>query len=236
MFQEFNHVFSTQESQTGYLDRLSLASNSAGTCWLASCSFQLERYEPRLYAELDIKLNDDIRSSVPKRQAEFLAGRYLAKTLLQSASSFDGEIKVGLNRQPTWPNGWIGSISHTDDRALVLGHCGQKKFAGIDIENVIPFSTCKDIATSIHSNEELALFVEQGIAENIATTLIFSAKESLFKATYPYIGYYFGFESAKVITLDVSKGYLILSLDHGIAPKLKSRWFTRVIMSTIHIL
>jgi enterobactin synthetase component D len=50
---------------------------------------------------------------------------------------------------------------------------------------------------------------------NIATTLIFSAKESLFKALYPTVKSYFGFEHARVH--DIGEGYVSLKLNSDFA-------------------
>ncbi|WP_442864000.1 4'-phosphopantetheinyl transferase superfamily protein [Alteromonas sp. ASW11-130] len=43
-------------------------------------------------------------------------------------------------------------------------------------------------------------------------TLVFSAKESLYKAIHKYIGALFGFEAAEVTHIDLEKGFLELAL------------------------
>ncbi|MNG03832.1 hypothetical protein D3C84_869280 [compost metagenome] len=57
----------------------------------------------------------------------------------------------------------------------------------------------------------------QGLTLEAATSLIFSAKESLFKAAFPFIGHYFGFESARVVGFVRGEQTLILALEASLA-------------------
>jgi len=53
-------------------------------------------------------------------------------------------------------------------------------------------------------------------------TLIFSAKESLFKALYPHVGNYFGFEAAKLLELHLEAGVLIFELRSSLSSQIIS--------------
>ncbi|MEW9905918.1 MAG: hypothetical protein AB2990_00800 [Candidatus Symbiodolus clandestinus] len=51
-----------------------------------------------------------IGTAVPKRQAEYLAGRYLSRLLFTEQGLNLIQIPSGAHRQPLWPIGWLGSI------------------------------------------------------------------------------------------------------------------------------
>ncbi|MCV6604473.1 MAG: hypothetical protein OIF34_04145, partial [Porticoccaceae bacterium] len=78
-----------------------------------STGFNLEVYRPECYQQLGIALPQRVSKAVPKRQAEFLAGRHCAALALKSLGFENTEVQSGENRIPHWPQGAVGSISHT---------------------------------------------------------------------------------------------------------------------------
>ena len=58
-----------------------------------------------------------VESAVPRRVREFAAGRQCARLALRELGGPDEAIPVGLSRQPKWPPGIVGSITHT------VGYC-----------------------------------------------------------------------------------------------------------------
>ncbi|MEL1221549.1 4'-phosphopantetheinyl transferase superfamily protein, partial [Aeromonas hydrophila] len=61
-----------------------------------------------------------------------------------------------------------------------------------------------------------------GLSRAEALTLIFSAKESLFKALYPRVGRYFDFLDARWLTM--TEQTLTLELVGGLTPELPAGW------------
>ena len=53
-----------------------------------------------------------VQSAVRKRRCEFAAGRYLARRALRGLGVPPRPILRGPNREPTWPDGVVGSITH----------------------------------------------------------------------------------------------------------------------------
>src|SRR5208282_5779110 len=51
--------------------------------------------------------------SVPKRAQEFAAGRVCARRALAELGVVDFPLRVGEDREPLWPEGTVGSITHT---------------------------------------------------------------------------------------------------------------------------
>ncbi|WP_205955876.1 4'-phosphopantetheinyl transferase family protein [Pantoea stewartii] len=198
--------------------RIELFASSGARAILCQCEFDAEQCNIILASKLNIMVPDSIKVSVKKRQAEFIAGRYMAKLCLEALSVVDHNVLIGSHREPLWPEGIIGAISHTCDRVVALvADKIDYRFAGLDVENWLDAETVELTGSDIHSNSEFNLLRDQGVNSIMASSIIFSAKESLFKATFPYIGYYFWFESARVIEFDQCQGTLLLELDKTLA-------------------
>lgn len=141
--------------------------------------------------------------AVPKRKAEFIAGRRCAaETIhrLTGRTTFPG---MGADRAPLWPEGVVGAISHSQDRAIALaGPSGRFLGIGIDIERLLSEEEARDIARqALTENERHNL---GNAIDPFMTGLIFSAKESLFKALYPTVKRFFFFEAAELAGFDAN--------------------------------
>lgn len=118
-------------------------------------------------------------SSGRKRKAEHLAGRIAAVHALREfgLKTVPG---IGTQRQPVWPQGLFGSISHSASTALAAV---SRQPVGIDIEAIFTPQTATELASSIVTHAEKELLANSGLSIEQALTLAFSAKESAFKAT-----------------------------------------------------
>ena len=56
-----------------------------------------------------------IKRAVPKRWREFTAGRLCAREALRRLGIERHPILVGEHREPLWPSGVVGTLSHCDD-------------------------------------------------------------------------------------------------------------------------
>ncbi len=117
------------------------------------------------------------------RIAQFTLGRSAAHKALTAAGlpSNTAITRSPNSRAPRWPEGWIGSIAHSDTRAVaVIASTKNAQGLGIDIENLNePVSKIEDrIATP------LELQWLKGKTRTEAVTL-FSLKESVYKALAP---------------------------------------------------
>ncbi|AZZ95573.1 4'-phosphopantetheinyl transferase superfamily protein [Hahella sp. KA22] len=183
-----------------------------GVCF--QCEFSVDRYSDDMVNHL---LGTDLPASmdraVVKRRAEFLAGRYLARRALMSLEATDLSVGIGENRAPVWPESFTGSISHAQDMAICAVACSDRvKSVGIDVENMLSEKVAADIVGSILTKAEHGFVGSAERPDPKALTLIFSAKESLFKALYTEVGYYFGFEAAKMLSIDWRSGMFRLEL------------------------
>ena len=76
-----------------------------------------------------------IEAAVEKRRFEFSTGRMLARELMAELGFAAGPIDRGANRQPVWPAGLVGSITHADGLvvAAVARNSGLRGL-GVDLE------------------------------------------------------------------------------------------------------
>lgn len=143
-------------------------------------------------------LPESMTRAVAKRQAEFLAGRLAASAALHSLG-LPGHVPVGEDRSPQWPAGIVGSISHTDRLAIaVVARATQCVGLGIDIEPVMDSDTVHNLQHMIARPEELAL-QPKSLSLPQFLTLLFSAKEALYKAVFPRLQQVLEFHDARLL-------------------------------------
>ena len=125
-----------------------------------------------------------VRNAVPKRRAEFRAGRTYARAALRELGIAPAPIAAGADRAPVWPPGVAASITHDDTYCgAMAARVSDYAAVGIDIESSAPLDA--DLIRSICSATEL----EHGAAlgDTLAVDfpkLIFCAKESAYKAYF----------------------------------------------------
>jgi enterobactin synthetase component D len=194
---------------------------------LFSCRFNLDHYTPSLFHQLNISCPPSIQASVVKRQAEFLAGRVAARSSVLQISPHITQplnIEIGVNRAPVWPPCFTGSITHSRSRAISVSkqtydESDPKDYIGVDVEDIIDVDLISEFEGSIYAHQDRNIALVSELPPNIAMTLIFSAKESLFKAVYPFVGEYFGFDKARIGKLDIAAKLVELRLDREFASK-----------------
>lgn len=170
-------------------------------CHQASCWFEREAYSDEQCERFGIVLPERLSSAVGKRKAEFLAGRYCVRLALKDmGADCSPQVEIGEKRAPRWPQGLIGSITHSKGFAsAAVASTASVRGVGIDSEGLIGERTASNVASHIltegetyESNRALVDSARQYL------TLIFSAKESIFKCLYPQVQQYFDFRDAEV--------------------------------------
>lgn len=148
---------------------------------LAHHTLHCVTFEPNTFHEHDLLWlphHAQLAHAGRKRKAEHLGGRIAAVHALREwgHKNVPG---IGEQRQPLWPGGLFGSISHSATTALaVVSH----QPIGVDREEIFTPQTAAELADSIVSETEKARLAGSGLAFEQALTLAFSAKESAFKA------------------------------------------------------
>jgi len=140
-----------------------------------------------------------VSRAAPKRVREFTAGRHLARSALREMGVAVASIPVSPNRYPVWPDGIVGSISHTDDNVgVALARVQDFISVGFDIE--ICGAVKPDLYDIILSDDEkkrINLDAEPDFA-----TLVFGCKESVYKAVYPLVDEFLEFQDIQIEIAD----------------------------------
>ena len=141
--------------------------------------------DPRTTPPGDVPLG-----AIAARRAEYAAGRAAAAMAMQALGVPVRPVDMAPDRAPVWPAGIMGSITHA--RSLALAAVARDGAIGIDLE--LSGSVTPDLWDTLLSADERAL----AKAEPAFATVIFCAKEAVYKAQYPHTGLLFGFDRLEV--------------------------------------
>lgn len=157
----------------------------------AALKFDLAHYADELYGRFNVERPGQFDCWSEKRKAEHLAGRLS----VMRSSNAQTIVKIGKNREPLWPNGVVGSISHDADTALSVLSPSWCYLIGIDIEPLVAETDWGWLTDEVLSPRERCLIETSDIAlRRWLPTALFSAKESFYKALYPLTQCIFGFD------------------------------------------
>jgi 4'-phosphopantetheinyl transferase EntD len=166
-----------------------------------------------------------IEGAVAPRRAEFATARACAREALRRIGAPAGPILRGPRREPLWPPGIVGSITHcTGYRAAAAARADQVLTIGIDAE---PHAAIPErVAARVLDDDERA-WISSAPAGIRWDRLFFSAKESVYKAWFPLAQCWLGFEDAS-LTLDPDAGTfharLLIAPPAGIPGEFRGRY------------
>ena len=187
------------------------------------CEFNKDHYQDNLYEHYGVSFNANLERAVNKRKAEFLAGRFCCKKALAYFDIYDCEVAIGGNRAPLWPQGIQGAISHNSHHAMVAATKRTDSLGiGIDIESIMSTKTMNDIKEAILRDEEHHLLYVPDARAVVVCSLIFSIKETFFKAAYPSTGYYFDFDAITVDKIDYEAKKFYITVKQDLNPQIYS--------------
>jgi 4'-phosphopantetheinyl transferase EntD len=167
--------------------------------WVACAERREDPVDAVLFAEEQALLGN----AVEKRRNEFTTARMCAREALQALGFPPVAILTGERGEPLWPAQALGSITHCQAyRAAAVARSSQVLTLGIDAEphSALPDGLIGDIARP----EELPHLrrLQADAPEIHWDRLLFSAKESVYKAWFPLARRWLGFEDA---VLDFNK-------------------------------
>jgi enterobactin synthetase component D len=136
--------------------------------------------------------------AVPQRRREFQAGRLCAARALAALGVTPTVGRDAKTREPLWPLGIAGSISHT--RTVAVAAVGRLVALGIDVEPQLDPGALRDVRRSAICDAEWKLLGEDAAL----ATALFSAKESLFKHLWPRTHVFIDFPEAVLVARDAS--------------------------------
>jgi 4'-phosphopantetheinyl transferase EntD len=162
-----------------------------------------------------------------KRRREFAAGRECARVALGKLGVAPAPILIGERGAPQWPPGIVGSITHCDGyRAAAAAHASDVTAIGMDAEpdDRLPRGVL-DVVSLPAERARLAALARERPAVRW-DRLLFSAKESVYKAWFPLTGRWLGFGDADVtMALDGTfTAYLLAEPQPPCTASFAGRW------------
>jgi 4'-phosphopantetheinyl transferase EntD len=138
-----------------------------------------------------------VRGAVESRVNEFVSGRMMAEAALGDTGAPTRGVGRDHRGRPEWPAGFTGSITHTQGYcAAAVGDASEVSSLGIDVElnRPLPAGLVDDVRSPGDRcpTEQLT---SMGVSWS---SLIFSAKESVYKALNPLDGRWLEFHDVDV--------------------------------------
>lgn len=130
--------------------------------------------------------------AVESRRHDFITGRACARTALARLGIAPVAIPTGRHGEPVWPRGVVGSITHCSGyRACAVARAADVASVGIDAEPNKPLPDGVLEAVASEAERERLARAHPAISLD---RVLFSAKESVYKAWFPLAGRWIGFE------------------------------------------
>jgi 4'-phosphopantetheinyl transferase EntD len=149
---------------------------------------------------------DLVATATVGRRREFVTARRCAREALATLGFAPVALRTGERREPLWPDGVVGAITHCAGyRAAAVARAGEIHGLGIDAE------THKQLPPGVR--EMVVAEGDEALLRDLAARrpdvhwdrVLFSAKESIYKAWFPLTGRWLGFEEAS-LSIDPAAG------------------------------
>jgi enterobactin synthetase component D len=152
----------------------------------------------------DIALPERLHHAVRKRHIEYLAGRWCAREAMRVGHGHHAHtiIATGEGREPLWPEGVVGSITHTQGFvSAAIADARVMRALGVDSEETFTVDRARRLASHLARPGELEALARTGLDEGVIAATVFSVKESVYKCLHPLVKTFFGFQAAEVIEI-----------------------------------
>lgn len=186
---------------------------------IVHCEVDPGQFSDGLYERYGIFLPPGVAAATRKRRLDFLAGRLAARQSLRAHGREDWQLGIRPGRDPDWPPGITGSLSHCQNNALAVSATTSRvRGMGVDIEALAGTQALEAIRKTVATKAEFCCLRDEGAIRDplIAATLLFSAKESLFKSVHPLTGEIFGFGAVQTIRCHSGHRLLVLEFKKSI--------------------
>jgi 4'-phosphopantetheinyl transferase EntD len=149
-----------------------------------------------------------IRGAVRSRRAEFGMGRVCARQALGRVGIAGGPIIPRRGRDPLWPEGSTGSISHALGHcAVVVGRRPPLRSVGLDVEVLRPVG--EELASVVLTERERArIGASDRLRLDQIVLTVFCAKEAFYKCQYPVTETFLEFHDVEVKIFDDERRFV----------------------------
>ncbi len=149
---------------------------------------------------------DLVASATGGRRREFAEARRCARAAMAQLGLPPVAIRTGPRREPLWPAGVVGAITHCPGfRAAAVARATEVDGLGIDAEvhEGLPPGVRELVVAE--GDEAMLRDLAAAAPGTHWDRVLFSVKESVYKAWYPLTGRWLGFEDAS-LTISPSRG------------------------------
>jgi 4'-phosphopantetheinyl transferase EntD len=180
-----------------------------------------ERFDDEAPGELYPVEAAVISGAVGKRRREFTTGRWCARQALAGLGIAPVAVPRGERGAPIWPPGVVGALTHCEGyRAAIVARAATYRSVGLDAEPDEPLPDGVLDAISLPGEREQLARLAAGPSWE---RLLFSAKESVYKAWFPLTRRWLDFTECE-LTLAEDGTFAARLLVAGPVPGFRGRW------------
>lgn len=180
----------------------------------------ISQYFTSVFYGVECLLPDEfvyVADSAAKRRADFSTGRYCARQALAGLINTSPPILQGSRREPLWPHGVVGSISHSQNTTGAVAVLNSDIIAiGLDIETI--GSVKPDMWSMIFHQEEQELIQSKQGETEFWATLLFSLKEAFYKMQYPLTKQFLDFLDVSIYEINDKLCFRVKKNDTNLQP------------------
>jgi enterobactin synthetase component D len=187
-----------------------------------ACLFEVAELTEADFNSHTIIFPDEIKRSVLKRKCEYFAGRLCAQQALKKLN-INHSVSKGKLGMPIWPSHIQGSISHAHPIAAAIVTNQKNYFVGLDIEKIIETEEeLSSILSLVCNLDEFHQLTKICPLSNLQlATLIFSAKEAIYKCLCPIVKFFFDFSFASIIEINIENQELKILVEKNISSQIE---------------
>lgn len=142
---------------------------------------------------------EQISAAVESRRIDFAAARACAREAMTRLGVAAGPIIRGGRGMPVWPEGVVGTLTHTDGlRAAALARSSAVRSLGLDVEPHGPLPDGVLDAVSLPEEAEWVRAARGEVGSVHWDRVLFTAKEATYKAWFPLTRRWLGFADAHI--------------------------------------
>ncbi|VBB05114.1 enterobactin synthetase component d signature [Lucifera butyrica] len=146
-------------------------------------------------------------NAIAKRRIEFCLGRAAAHSALRQININDFPVRKGPDNEPLWPPGVAGAITHSGEFALAAV-TRQENAAGIGIDiELIDETVPAGLEKYICTKQEMVWVTREKSRLPERLLMIFSAKESAFKALFPLTRTFLDYAAAELVWREDTRSF-----------------------------
>jgi 4'-phosphopantetheinyl transferase EntD len=165
-----------------------------------------------------------VARAIENRRQEFMTGRKCARIALARLGVPGAAILSGQHREPLWPAGVVGSITHAGGQcAAAVGLASEYSGVGIDLEETDALEP--EIADKVALHEEMTAL--GSMDPRRCARLVFSAKEAFYKCQFYLTRQWLNFFDLRIELKENGDFAARLLVDAGPLPRgteLGGRW------------